>query len=223
MRRPSNIVESMRHDILGGAFAPGERLVELQLTERYGCGRAVVRAALVELATEGLVDREANRGATVRRITIADAIEITEARAALESLGAAHAARNATTEEREELRGIIEQMRDVVASDDAAAYSALNGLLHRRIRECSRHRVASELVENLRNRASHQQYQLSLISGRTRESLEQHAVIVEAIVAGEEAAAQAAMFSHLSSVIRVLRQWNSMSPPGAVNQALPAS
>ena len=223
MKRPSSVVDALRRDILVGAFAPGERLVELQLTERYRCGRAVVRAALVELSTEGLVDREVNRGATVRRITVAEAIEITEARAALESLAAAHAARHATHAEREELLGIIDQMRRAVATQDSASYSTLNGELHRRIRECSRHRVASELVENLRNRASHQQYQLALMPGRPEESLEQHTAIVEAIAAGEDSAAQAAMFAHLSSVITVLQKWNSMSPPTPIGQARPAS
>ena len=71
-------------------------------------GRASVRSALVELATEGLVDRAANRGATVRRITIAEAIQITEARAALESLIARHAARHATAADCAELDGIVD-------------------------------------------------------------------------------------------------------------------
>ena len=89
MRTIANITDDLRSDILAGVFPPGDRLVELHLSERYAVGRASVRSALVELATEGLVDRAANRGATVRRISIAEAIQITEARAALESLIAA--------------------------------------------------------------------------------------------------------------------------------------
>jgi DNA-binding GntR family transcriptional regulator len=210
MSPPVDVVDALRREILAGEFAPGERLVELQLTQRYRCGRATVRAALVELATEGLVDREANRGATVRRITLAEAIEITEARAALESLAAAHAARNATGEERERLRTVVAEMRDAVTAGDAARYSALNAELHRRIRECSRHRVVAELVENLRNRSRHQQFQLSLMPGRPAESLPQHEAIVEAIVAGHEAAAHAAMLAHLRSVVDVLEHWNAL-------------
>ena len=67
MTRTDTITDDLRQDILSGVFPPGDRLVELQLTQRYDCGRATVRGALVELVTEGLVDREANRGATVRR------------------------------------------------------------------------------------------------------------------------------------------------------------
>ena len=88
MARSENIevATRLRRDILSGTFAPGARLVEAQLTERYGVGRAAVRAAFVELDAEGLIDREANRGASVRQIELDEAIQITEARAALESL-----------------------------------------------------------------------------------------------------------------------------------------
>ena len=131
MRTIANITDDLRSDILAGVFPPGDRLVELHLSERYSVGRASVRSALVELTTEGLVERAANRGATVRRITVAEAIQITEARAALESLIAQHAARQATTTECAELVAIVARMRRAVAADDASTYSRLNGTLHR--------------------------------------------------------------------------------------------
>ena len=117
MRTIANITDDLRSDILAGVFPPGDRLVELHLSERYAVGRASVRSALVELATEGLVDRAANRGATVRRISIVEAIQITEARAALESLIARHAARHAAAAECAELDGIVARMRTTVAAN----------------------------------------------------------------------------------------------------------
>ncbi len=208
------ITAELRADILGGRYSPGERLVELRLTDRYKCGRAVARAALAELVKEGLVDREANRGATVRKISVAEAIEITEARAALESLIASHAARNATADDRAELAAVIENMEAAVAADDTTTYSGLNSLLHRRVREISGHAVGAELVQNLRNRASHHQYRLAMMPGRAEQSLGQHAAIVEAIAAGDEAEAAAAMDSHLRSVIEVLGRWRDAVPYG---------
>lgn len=207
MARTDSTTKDLRHDILQGVFPPGDRLVELQLSERYGCGRATVRAALVELATEGLVEREANRGATVRRITVGEAIQITEARAALEGLIATHAARHASDEERSEIAAIVDDMRAAVAGDDQIAYSELNRVFHRRLREISGHNVASELVANLRDRAAHHQYRLALMPGRSSVSLEQHAAIADAVVAGNEQGATDAMAAHLGSVIDVLRQW----------------
>ena len=203
----STITDDIRHDILNGRFEPGDRLLEVPLSEQYACGRAAVRTALVALTTEGLVEHEANRGATVRRITVEGAIQITQARVALESLIAAEAARVATPADHAELAQVIADMEAAVDGDKGAEYSDLNGVLHLRLREMSGHEVAAELVTNLRNRAAHHQYRLAIMPGRPQESLRQHAAIVDAIVAGDEAAAADAMRAHLESVIEVLRRW----------------
>ncbi|HEX6418489.1 MAG TPA: GntR family transcriptional regulator [Acidimicrobiales bacterium] len=208
------VADRLRDDILEGVFPPGERLIELQLTERYGVGRAAIRAALVELDAEGLVQREANRGATVRRISVAEAVEITEARAALEGLVAGLAAQRATEADRDELRGLIAAMREAVDDDDKLGYSKLNRALHAALRRIARHRVADDLVANLRNRAAHHQFRLALMPGRAVESLAQHGAIVDAVVAGDAPAAEQAMRAHLASVIDVLRQWEAFDTHG---------
>ena len=207
-----DVTSALRGDILEGVYAPGERLIEVALAERYAAGRATIRSALVELATEGLVDREANRGATVRQLRLDEAIQITEARSALESLISAAAATNATTGERDELEMLELQMRDAVGRGDWVEYSDLNATLHRRIREISGHEVAGDLVAMLRNRSARHQYRLALMPGRPAESLEQHAAIIRAIVRGDTAGASAAMTTHLLSVIDVLRHWDDDAP-----------
>jgi DNA-binding GntR family transcriptional regulator len=204
----------LRDDILDGTFPPGERLIELQLTERYGVGRAAIRAALVELDAEGLVQREANRGATVRRISVGEAIEITEARAVLEGLIARLAAERATDADRAELRSLVEEMTVAVERDDTLAYSKLNRALHGAVRQTARHRVADDLVANLRNRAAHHQFRLALVPGRAAVSLGQHAAIVDAVVSGDGPAAEAAMRAHLASVVDVLRRWEKIDAHG---------
>jgi DNA-binding GntR family transcriptional regulator len=203
------VTDRLRDDILGGAFPPGERLIELQLAERYGVGRAAIRAVLVELDAEGLVQREANRGATVRRISVGEAVEITEARAALEGLIARLAAERATAGEQDELRDLIVRMTDAVEQDDKLSYSKLNRYLHDALRRIARHRVADDLVANLRNRAAHHQFRLALVPGRAAESLTQHAAIVEAVASGDGRAAEEAMRAHLASVLDVLRHWQA--------------
>ena len=210
MTSTESITDEIRRNILTGRFEPGDRLLEVPLAEHYECGRAAVRSALVELTSEGLVEREANRGATVRRISIAEAIQITEARAALEGLIAAQAARNATSEDRAELEGIIDGMRAAVRDDRGRDYSGLNALLHRRLCEMSGHTIAAHLVANLRNRAAGHQYRLAVMPGRPGESLGQHAAIVGAVVAGDEAAAATAMREHLQSVVEVLGRWGDV-------------
>src|SRR4051812_49156303 len=58
---------ALRDAIVAGELLPSERLVEEALARRLGLGRAAIRMALVRLEHDGLVERERNRGARVRR------------------------------------------------------------------------------------------------------------------------------------------------------------
>ena len=211
MTRADDITDALRQDILRGRFEPGDRLLEVALAEHYDVGRAAIRSSLVALTAEGLVVREANRGATVRRISITEAIQITEARSALESLIASRAAENSTESTHAELRQIIADM-EIAADTNARDYSELNARLHGCLRAMSGHHIAASLVANLRDRAAHHQYRLALMPGRPHESLEQHRRIVDAVIAGDAEEAGRAMAEHLSSVTEVLRRWSDATP-----------
>lgn len=206
-----SVTEMIRQDILKSFFPPGFRLVESVLCERYMVSRAAVRGALLELSGEGLVDREVQRGAVVRRIDTAEAIQITEARAVLESLIASNAARNASAAERDELLDIGKRMREAVNSDKFVEYSDLNKLLHRRVGEISKHIVAAELVATLRNRSAHHQFRLAMVPGRPGDSLAQHEAIIRAIVVGDGDGATEAMAAHLQSVAELLARWKEVN------------
>jgi DNA-binding GntR family transcriptional regulator len=204
------LLERLRTDIVAAALPPGSHLVESKLATRYGCGRALVRAALLQLEAEGLIEREANKGAVVRRVSVEQAIEITEARSVLESLLAARAARNATHEDVADLERIVGAMRAAVRDRDAATHGALNQELHAKVHAIGRQIIAGELVANLRNRGVHHQFRLASMPGRPARSLEQHAAIVAAIAARDEDLAADAMGVHLASVIDALRQWGAL-------------
>ena len=103
---PTAVVDALRAAIVEGAFVPDQRLVEADLTERFRASRATVRNALVLLSAEGLIERVQNRGARVRAVSLAEAVEITEVRMALEALCAGKAAARATEEDRRGLRAI---------------------------------------------------------------------------------------------------------------------
>jgi DNA-binding GntR family transcriptional regulator len=207
-----SVTSALRKDILNDVFPAGSRLVEVVLSERYKVSRAAVRAALLELSSEGLVVREANRGATVRRISVEEAVEITEARGALEGLIAAYAARNVTESESAGLLEGLARMRVAVDDEDIIEYGQLNVNLHLLLRQAARHSVAADLVDNLKNRAVHHQFRLSMLPGRLAESLAQHEAIVAAVIAHDEAAATDAMVAHLNSVASVLRRWAEVPP-----------
>ena len=78
------LAAALRMRILDGELGGGERLRELELADAYGVARHSLRAALRALAAEGLVVIAPNRGATVARLTLADAAPLSELRVALE-------------------------------------------------------------------------------------------------------------------------------------------
>jgi len=171
----------LRGAILRGEFLPGERLVEAQLCERLGASRFNVRAALADLAAEGLIEVERNKGAHVRKVSLAEAIEITEVRMVLEGLVAARAAERVTAKQGKELKQLGALMRAAVKAGQFRTYSELNQRLHAAIRQIAGHRRADALLETLRGPLVRQQYMLALQPGRPAVSLPEHERIIAAI------------------------------------------
>jgi len=199
------VTEALRAAILAGEFAPRQRLVEIDLCERFGTSRFILRSALQELAAQGLVEFQHNRGARVREVSLTEAIEITEVRILLEGLLAARAADRVTRADAAMLRGITRDMRTAVAKSELLTYSELNARLHAAIRDIAAHETAARLLRQLRDQTVRHQFSLSLVPGRPSVSLPQHEAIVAAITARDPAAAEQAMHAHLQSVIDAFR------------------
>lgn len=202
--RATTVVAAIRDAIADGEFAPNQRLVEADLSERFGASRGSIRTALLELTTEGLVERVQNRGARVRAVSLAEAIEITEVRMALEGLCAAKAATRLTDDDRDRLRGIGTAMQEAVRSGDLLGYSELNRQLHALIRTLGGQSTAQAILERLRGQNVRHQFRLALHPGRAAVSLPQHLEIIEALCVGDAEAAEAAVRRHLHSVIETL-------------------
>lgn len=199
-------LERLRQAILRGDMAPAQRLVENELAEQFGVTRASVRAALIELESEGLVERIRNRGSRVRVVTVEEAVAITECRMVLEGLCAAKAAVAATDDQLAQLTGIGEAMTKAVADGEPVTYSELNQDLHARIRRFSGQQTAVELLEKLNAQLVRHRFQLALRPGRPQQSLGEHLAMVETITARDPQAAEAAARAHLTSVIAALRE-----------------
>ena len=201
--RPA-VTDALRAAILRGEYAPRQRLVEIDLCERFGTSRFILRAALQELSAQGLVEFQRNRGARVREVSLAEAIEITEVRILLEGHTAARAAARVTRSDAASLRKIVKDMRAAVEKSELLVYSDLNARLHGAIRDIAAHETTSRLLSQLRDQTVRHQFSLSLVPGRPTVSLPQHGAIVAAITAREPEAARQAMDDHLRSVIQAL-------------------
>jgi DNA-binding GntR family transcriptional regulator len=197
---------ALRRAILAGDVVGGQRLVEAELAAMFGVTRASVRAALIDLTAEGLVERIRNRGARVRVVTPDEAIAITECRMVLEGLCAAKAAERVTPAQAAQLRELGADMSRAVADGDPLKYSALNHEVHRMVRDISGQAVAADLLERLHGQIIRHQFGLSLRPGRPQASLPEHLAIITAVTERRPREAEAAARMHLRSVIAALRE-----------------
>ncbi|MFG1628700.1 GntR family transcriptional regulator [Kribbella sp. NPDC049227] len=196
--------DAVRDDIASGRLAPGQRLVEADLAEQYGVVRSGVRAALLDLSAEGLVERIPQRGSRVRMLSVEEAIEVTEARMVLESLCAAKAAARISDQGIVDLTALGERMAQAVADGDDLQYAELDDALHRLIRELSGQRTATTIIERLRVLNIRHHFRMTRLPRRPQTSLEAHLRIIRAIAARDADAASAAMTEHLGDVIEHL-------------------
>lgn len=141
-------------------------------------------------------------------MSVDDAVEIVQCRAALEGLAARHAAMNASAKDVAELREIHDEMRVRIADGDLLGYSDCNARFHRRVLDTSGHKTARQLVTGLRAQLVRFQFRTILVPGRPPESLAEHGRILDAIARHDGDAAAAAMTTHLSHVVETLPKTN---------------
>ena len=108
--RYGDVVSGIRDLIIKGELAPGSRVPERVLCEKFGVSRTPLREALKVLASEGLIDLLPNRGARIVDLTEDDIEEMFQVMGALESLAGELAARKITEEDLAELRALHYQM-----------------------------------------------------------------------------------------------------------------
>ncbi len=211
-----SLLDKLRMAIYRGELAPGQRLVESELAQKYDTSRGAVREALALLQNEGLVTRQRNRSAWVRPITVEEAIEILQVRGVVEGLCAAKAAAMATKDDRRQLRTLADEMTDACGNGDVLSDSRISDLVHAKIREIAGQQTAAGIINRLRHQGVRYQFRVSLLPGRLAQGLGEHLAIIDAVIAGDPAKAEQLTRDHFAAVIDAVRQFEAMNPPPIV-------
>jgi DNA-binding GntR family transcriptional regulator len=218
----------IQEDILRGVLAPGTRLYQEQLSERYGVSRTPLREAIHRLEAQGLVTKLPNRGVVVRQLSERELREIYEVRAELESFAADLAARHADAEllaqmdaAQARLSSAIDELRRTGA---AAAPASLNDRItrgntefHATIRAAAGNQRLGDVVRSLEDAFPKDYVWRSLTSDAEMLALnvDEHDAIRAAIAAGDAERARRLMREHimhawtlLSGYLRSLGFWD---------------
>ena len=209
--------DALREAIVRGDIAPEARLVESEISTNFEMSRGAVRTALIRLEEEGLVVREPHRGARVRKVSDAEAVEILQVRAVLEGLAVRMTAERIDDAGATRLQALLERHRGLLEGGDLLGASDANADLHAALLELSGHGTARRLIRTLNSQTVRYQYRTILIPGRPAASVAEHTAIVEAVVAGRPEEAEAAMRSHLFNVAQAVRR--AVLPGGIDNAA----
>lgn len=150
------IAQILRERILEGSILPHVTLRQDALAHELGVSRTPLRTALAELARDGLVTYEANRGYAVRSFDIGDIKAAYDVRASLEGLACRLAASRITPAQLDRLQACVDSGDRILASgrldpDDLAPYRRMNVDFHETIIAASANPWVADFVTRAHN------------------------------------------------------------------------
>jgi len=174
------VYDQLRRAILTGELAPGERLDQAGLAQRFGASLVPVREALARLQADGLVRIVPHRGAFVQSMSPDTLMEVYAMRELLEEDAARLAAPHLSDDDLAELQRLVDAMADATLSEDYGALFEFNREFHFTIYRAARRPNLLQIIEQLWNHGDHYRRSYTQVPERARQALEEHRVILAA-------------------------------------------
>jgi DNA-binding GntR family transcriptional regulator len=209
--KAEQVYEAVKEAILSGALEPGEPIDKLALCESLGVSRFPVSAALSRLAFERLVLVEPQHGSFVARISAHDVRERLFIRRAIEGEIAAEAARRLQSEGRAALQENLCDAAIAAEAGDRPRFYALDVAFHASLTAHLGLNRCGEILDGIRAHLERVR-RLLMPPGRMRETLTEHAAIVEGILICDTEQARSAMEAHLAKVTDLVEKFAEERP-----------
>lgn len=191
--------DTLRRAIAMGHFQPGQRLLEAELCKSLGVSRGSLREALRRLEGEKLVSIVPNRGPVVVELNWAEAVQIYQVRALLESDAAARAATNATPAQRAAMRTSLEAFDAAVVAADAAEQVNATARFYAAMLAGCGNTVIEEVLGGLLSRINLLRRRSMSQADRAPHSARELRAILDAIDAREPEEARATALAHVQA------------------------
>ncbi|NOD88385.1 MULTISPECIES: GntR family transcriptional regulator [unclassified Ruegeria] len=192
--------QRLLEEIRDGALLPGDRLREIELSERLGVSRTPVREAIRQLEADGLVTHVPRQGATVRSLDYAEVMELYEMRAVLEGTAARLAARSASDIELDELDILNDRLAEAGTGPDAAQ---INRVFHATLLDAAKNRFLAKSMLSLQKALLILGPSQLLDSERAAAAVTEHRRIMAALKARDGASAETEMRAHIQAAQRM--------------------
>ena len=189
-------VDELRRMILDGELEAGSRLTEAATSERLGVSRIPVREAFRRLEAEGLLQSHPRRGVTVTGLDPNELTVVREVRSALELMAVRHVVERGDAATTALFARLLAEGNDAYSRHDLDQLDQVNEQFHEAIGSGSGSRFLADTLRAARNQAHH------LIGGKTAavdHSWDEHARVIEAILAEDADYATLLMRRHLDA------------------------
>lgn len=193
----------LRHAIRSGRYRPGQPLRQNEIAKDLGLSSTPVREALAELATSGLVVYEEHRGARVSTLEMEKVEQVYAARRLIEKEAAKLAYRRLGPDEIEVLAGLLVQMKHALATADFENLVRADEKFHAAIREACANPYLVSAIEHLMH--SFPRYFMWNIGNRIKQSVREHAEMVNALKARDRTRFVQAVTDHLDHSLETVR------------------
>lgn len=189
------MVELLREAILSGELAPGERLLQEELAERFEVSPTPVREAIQQLVAEGALRHSPYRGVQVAEVELAEVREIYLIRAVLEGLATRLAVPNLKISDLQYLNQLQAQIKAAIEQGDIAPLRKLNYDFHMRLYEAAEAPHLLHLIKGLWVKSPWDT--LYVVPGRPVNMVGEHQAVIDAILKGDAESARQHMQSHI--------------------------
>jgi DNA-binding GntR family transcriptional regulator len=196
--------DGIREHILEGILPAGARLLETQLSEQLEVSRGTVRAALAQLAREGLVLQVAFTRWQVSETSPRDAWELYTLRAALEGLGARLAAGNASATDAKTLKATVAELTRAVKDQRFEDVTDIDFKLHQQIVEIAHHRRLAEQHGYIMQQVRFHMVHSGFLPKDYSALVDEHAALIGAVIDRNPDLAEQLARSHNESEVSAL-------------------
>lgn len=183
--------------ISDGTYAPGTRLIELQIAREFSTSQAPIREALCKLEAMRVVETQPYKGTRVRQVSGKELQECLQIRASLEHL-AAELAEDRIKNNISLLKQAAQETVDAAKEHDVRRYSVANVRFHRLIVEASNNETLIRVWDSLAPEVR-MQLAADMHVDRLNEGAQDHLEIVEAFAEGDNRFAARLLQKHLES------------------------
>jgi DNA-binding GntR family transcriptional regulator len=186
--------------IFRGDLKPGQRLVESKLAKLMKVSRTPIREAIIELVQKGLAVPSPPKGVRVAPLPTTEELnEFYDINSVLRGLAARKAARNITPFQIKHLQEVILQSEQSLREGSLKEVSKLNKKFHQIIEISCNNKELLFLLDDVYKRSRERFSEILSRKKRQKESIEEHKVILEALIKKDEELIEQLMKRHIEN------------------------